>query len=312
MMTTSKISAQAKIIDLHTHTIYSDGSFTPKDLIEKAVKSSLSAIAISDHEHTGGIEEAIDAAKKYNIEVVPAVEISTYPDSLTEHHILGYFIDYKNTKLQNILNEVRQSRENRARKVVENLNELGYQINFGDVKAMAQGTIVQPHLAMAVITDMENQVKLKKDFGTIPDTGAFIRKYLIPGAPAYESRKTLQPKEAIDLIHEIGGLAVFAHPCWTAMKKIDGNLKVEKDKFDFVVNLGVDGIEALAHRGSEDDTKESVELFTTLAHKNNLFITGGSDFHGLGSAGKDLGFTDFYLKVPYNLLETMKKLKYGK
>ncbi|MEX0621449.1 MAG: PHP domain-containing protein [Candidatus Woykebacteria bacterium] len=296
-----------RLVDLHTHTTHSDGALSPEELIKKASEIGLAAIAIADHENTDGLKEALVAGKKYGVEIVPAVEISSYPDPLTEHHVLGYYIDYNDKTLQSTLKKLREAREKRARKVIDNLNELGYQINFGDVKAAASGTIVQPHIAWAVIADTENHKKLKEDFGDIPDTGEFIRKYLIPGAPAYESRKTLQPKEAVDLIHKTNGVAVFAHPCWTTVKKEDDRLIFDDEKFNLMVKAGIDGVEVLAHRGGEEDTKKSVEHFLALTKKNNLFVTGGSDYHGFGSAGKELGFANFYLKVPYSILEGLKK-----
>ena len=298
---------QSRTIDLHTHTIHSDGALTPTALVEKAAEIGLAAIAVADHENTAGIEEARKEGEKLGIEVVPAVEMTSYPDPKTEHHILGYFVDYRDKKLQRILKEVRDSRENRAKKVVENLNRLGYSINFGDVKALASGTIVQPHIAWVVINDLQNRPKLKKDFGYSPTTGEFIRKYLTPGSPAYEPREALSPKEAIDLIHDSSGLAVFAHPCWTVVTKEEDKLIFHDKKFEEIVKAGLDGVEALAHRDSEADTKACVAHFTKLAQKFKLVVTGGSDFHGFGSAGKKLGFEGFYLKVPYSILENVKK-----
>src|SRR3990167_218581 len=109
----------AKYIDLHTHTVHSDGVLTPSQLVKKASELKLSAIAISDHENTDGIEEALTAGKKFGIEIVPAVEVTSYPDALTEHHVLGYFIDYKSEILQKALQEVRDLREERAKKVID-------------------------------------------------------------------------------------------------------------------------------------------------------------------------------------------------
>ena len=296
-------------IDLHTHTIHSDGALTPKELVEKAKEAHLAAISISDHENTNGIDEAIKTGKKLKVEIIPAVEISTYPSPQKEHHILGYFIDYKDKKFQRELEKIREIREERSKKVIKNLNDLGFQINFGDLKAMATGTIVAPHIAWSVINDMGNKGKLKKEFGDIPDTGEFIRKYLIPGAPAYESREAMTTKEAIDLIHSVGGIAVLAHPCWTIAKKKDDELVFDDEEFVSVVKVGIDGVEVLAHRETEVDTKKCVDHFTSLTKKYKLVITGGSDFHGFGSAGKSLGYTDFYMKVPYSILNDLKKLK---
>jgi predicted metal-dependent phosphoesterase TrpH len=300
-----------RLVDLHTHTTHSDGALTPAQLVEKAAEQGLVAVGIADHENVDGIDEAKRAGKKRGVEIIPAVEISTYPDPLTEHHILGYFIDYKDKRLLKALRKVRDAREERARKVVKNLNRLGYLIDFGDVRALATGTIVQPHIAWAAINDLENRKKLKKDFGEIPTTGEFIRCYLIPGAPAYEPREVMKPKEAVDLIHKAGGLAVFAHPCWTSVTKKSEKLSFDEKKFKEVVDTGLDGVEVLAHRGSEEDTKQSVDYFTQMAKKYKLIVTGGSDYHGFGSGGKDLGYAGFYLKVPYSILEGLKRNKHG-
>lgn len=308
MTTFDKLSKSGNI-DLHTHTIYSDGALTPKELVEKAKEAGLGAISISDHENTNGIDEALRVGKKLKVEIIPAVEITTYPTPEKEHHILGYFVDYKDKKFQKELEKIREIREEKSKKVIKNLNDLGFQINFGDLKSMASGTIVAPHIAWSVINDMENKEKLKEDFGEIPNTGEFIRKYLIPGAPAYEKRKAMTPKEAIDLIHSVGGVAVLAHPCWTIAKKEGNELVFDDKEFEEVVKVGIDGVEVLAHRETQEDTKKCVDHFSTLAKKCKLVVTGGSDFHGFGSAGKDLGYTDFYLKVPYSILDDLKKLK---
>ncbi len=303
---------QNRNVDLHTHTIHSDGALTPEELVREAKKLNLAAVAIADHENTQGIDEAISVGKKLGVEIVPAVEITSYSDPLTEHHILGYFINYKDRDFQKTLSEIRKVREERSKKVVKNLNSLGYEINFGDLKALASGTIVAPHIAWVVINDPVNRGELKKEFGGTPDTGEFIRKYLVPGAAAYEPRKALTPREAVGLIHKVGGLAVLAHPCWTMVKKEAGRLSFDDEKFGEVVKAGLEGVEALAHRETEADTKKCIEHFTKLAKKYKLRISGGSDFHGFGSAGKDLGFEGFYLNIPYSVLEELKGKKYGK
>ena len=300
-----------RYIDLHTHTIHSDGALTPEELVHKAKKSGLAAIAIADHENTDGIEEASKIGKELGVEVVPAVEITSYPKPETEHHILGYFVDYKDKNFQKALSAIRSAREERSKKVVKSLNKLGFLINFGDVKALASGTIVAPHIAWVVINDSENRKKLKKEFGEIPPTGEFIQRYLVPGAPAYEPREALTPKEAIELIHKVKGIAVLAHPCWTIVNKKENRLAFDDKEFKELVKAEIDGVEALAHRETLKDTKICVEHFTSLAKKYKLLVTGGSDFHGFGSAGKELGFANFYLKVPYSVLEDLKRKKYG-
>jgi hypothetical protein len=298
-----------KLIDLHAHTYYSDGALSPGDLVKKAKEIGLAAIGIADHDNIDGLAEGLASGKKLGIGVVPAVEITSYPDPETEFHILGYFIDWKNKSFQNALRGFQVEREKRAKKVIKNLTRLGYLINFGDLRSLARGTIVQPHIAWLVINDLENRKKLTSDFGKIPSTGEFIVKYLIPGASAYEPRATIKPKEAIDLIHSVDGLAILAHPSWSLVKKENGNLVFNDSHLDRLIKEGLDGLEVYAHRENEEDTKACVEHYLTLAQKNNLAVSGGSDYHGFGSAGKELGFNNFYLKVPYRVLESLKKMR---
>jgi predicted metal-dependent phosphoesterase TrpH len=295
-----------RLVDLHTHTFYSDGVLSPSDLVEKAKKTGLAAIAITDHDSINGLKEGLAVGKKFGVEVVPGAEITSYPDEKQEFHFLGYYLDWENKGLQKVLEESQKGREERAKKVIKKLNSFGYLINFGDLKAFSRGTIVQPHIAWLVINDKQNKKKLLSDFGGIPSTGDFIVKYLIPGAPAYESRETLPPKEAIDLIHKYNGLVVLGHPCWSITKKEGSDLIFDDAKVKKLVKLGLDGIEVFAHRENEEDTKKCVDHYGKIAKEAGLLVTGGSDYHGFGSAGKELGFSDFYLEVPYKALENLK------
>ncbi|HEY4695097.1 MAG TPA: PHP domain-containing protein [Candidatus Nanoarchaeia archaeon] len=297
----------ARFVDLHTHTVYSDGGLTPNQLVVEAKKAKLSAIAVTDHDNTKATEVATLKGQELGVEVVPAVEITAYIDSRNDLHILGYFIDPRNHILQKKLEFYQKERERVAKEIVENLEQLGYKITFKDLRDTTKGTIVKPHIASVVISKKENEEKLKKDFGEIPSTGGFIEKYLNPDGPAYSPRNAATPKEALDLIHGAGGLAVLAHPCWNLTEKIKSRLIFADHWVKTLVGLGLDGIEVWAHRDSVEDTKKCVEHFEVLADKYNLVKTGGSDFHGFGSAGKNLGFEDFYLKVPYEVLENLKK-----
>jgi len=300
------INKSDKTIDLHAHTYYSDGGLSPTDLVEKAKEIGLAAVGIADHDCVDGLEEGLAAGKKAGIEVLPAVEITSYPDPETEFHILGYFIDWKEKTFQQSLRDFQAAREKRAKKVIANLNNLGYQINFGDLRALARGTIVQPHLAWIVINDLFNKEKLLGTFGHIPTSGEFIVKYLIPGAVAYEPRGAIKPAEAIDMIHRIGGLAILAHPSWSLAKKEDSKIIFNDQLLDDLIKQGLDGIEIYCHRENEEDTRACVEHFGQIAQKKNLAVSGGSDYHGFGSAGKELGFSGFYLKIPYQVLVELK------
>ena len=211
-------------------------------------------------------------------------------------------------ELRKKLEFYQKEREDKSRKVVKNLNAIGYRLEFNEVKKLAKGTIAGPHIAFLVIGKKDNEGKLREEFGKIPETGEFIQKYLTVGGPAYEARVAATPKEAIDLIHQARGLAILAHPCWNLAEK-DGKKLIFNDKvIEDLVKIGLDGIEVYAHRDNEADTKKCVEHFEKVAAKMKLAVSGGSDFHDFGSAGKDLGFTDFYLKIPYGILENLRKL----
>src|SRR3989344_75922 len=296
----------SRTIDLHTHTVFSDGALSPGELVQKAKEVGLAAIAITDHDNIDGLEKGIAVAKKFGVELIPGVEITSYPDTTQEFHFLGFFVDWKNKSFQKTLKSFQEERRKRAEKVINNLNSFGYQIDFVDLRFLARGTIVQPHIAWLVINDTQNRDKLIRDFGKIPTTGDFIVKYLIPGAPAYEPRETIAPKEAIELIHAVRGIAILAHPCWSLAKKQESEIIFNEDYLSNLIKFGLDGLEVYAHRETEADTKLCVKHFEKTCQKENLLITGGSDYHGFGSAGKALGFTDFYLKVSYEVLDDLK------
>ncbi len=299
-------SSKKGYIDLHTHTIYSDGGLTPNGLIVKAKEIGLKAVAIADHDNVAATEVALIKGAELGIEVVPAIELTAYVNEDTDFHILGYFINQRDRNLRDKLETYQKEREEKSKKVVANLNKLGFKIDFQEVKKLAKGTIAQPHLAYIIVNKAENSEKLIKEFGEVPSTGEFIREYLATGAKAYEPRSAASPQEAIELIHIAGGVAVLAHPCWNLTKK-DGNKLVFDDSWiEKLVKMGLDGIEVYAHRENKEDTEKCIEHFEKLADKMKLVKTGGSDYHGFGSAGKDLGFDDFYLKIPTSVLEDLR------
>ncbi|HSX58359.1 MAG TPA: PHP domain-containing protein [Candidatus Saccharimonadales bacterium] len=295
-----------KFIDLHTHTIFSDGGLTPNALVMRAKDAGLSAISVTDHDNLLAMDVAILKGAELGVEIVPGIELTAYVDETLDLHILGYFIDKKNRPLNERLEYFKKQREIKSKKVVDNLKELGYKIDYNEVKKIARGTVAAPHLAYVLINNSANSEKLTKEFGELPTTGIFIRDYLAAGGKAYEPREAATPEEAINLIHGAGGLAVLAHPCWNLCAKVGSKLVFDDQWVDRLVKLGLDGIEVWAHRENEKDTEKAVAHYEKLADKYKLIKTGGSDFHGFGSAGKELGFGDFYLKVPYEILENLK------
>jgi len=179
--------------DLHTHTNYSDGFFSPTELVELAYKSGIELLSITDHDNVNGIEEAEKAASKYGIEIIPGVEISTDIRN-TEIHILGYFIDPAKAELEHYLSFFRDERHKRAKRIVEKLNILGLEISIGDVlKHVKKGTIGRPHIAQALL---EN-----KQVNTYYEA---FNKYLGNNAPAYEKKVHLSPQSAFKIISDAG------------------------------------------------------------------------------------------------------------
>ncbi|MFW5648356.1 MAG: PHP domain-containing protein [Candidatus Alkaliphilus sp. MAG34] len=273
-----------KFIDMHTHSTFSDGVYSPSKLVDYAVEKGLSGIAITDHDTIDGIEEAIERANMYqDFIIIPGIELSTEYNN-EEVHILGYMIDYKMEYLLKILQRLQDTRNDRAIKIINKLKRQGIKINYGDViKIAGDGVVGRPHIAHALIK--KNYVQTVRE--------AFM-KYLTKGASAYVPKQKLTPGCAVNIIRKAGGFPVAAHP---------GLLKSEAI-LDYLISLGIDGIEVYHPK----HTTEQSEEYLRLAKKHNLVITGGSDFHFPPKNNKhnsnpdgDLGS----IKVP---LESVEKL----
>lgn len=243
------------IVDMHTHTSYSDGLYRPKELIDRAIKKNLSGIAITDHDTIDALDEAMAYAKAKNFILVPGIEFGCeYHDK--EVHLLGYFIDPNHTDLIEATKQLKKSRIERGEKMVEKLVNLGFDLHIEDVKNLARDDYIgRPHIARALIE--KNYVK---------DINEAFDKYLKKGAVAYVERFQLSISESIQLIRNANGISVLAHPGLIE----DGSI------IDPVISLGIEGIECFHSKHTEEDTRELLEL----AKNKNLIITGGSDFHG--------------------------------
>ncbi|MBZ4644988.1 MAG: 3,5-nucleoside bisphosphate phosphatase [Petroclostridium sp.] len=274
-----------RYIDLHVHTTASDGSMTPSQVVQYAAKKNLAAIAITDHDTIEGVSEGVEQGKKEGIEVVPGIEISV--DFGVEMHILGYFIDIDSTILNDTLNKLKYYRDQRNPQIIQKLNELGVEITMDEVESKANGRIVgRPHIAAVMI-----------DKGYVNSTDEAFDRYLSVGRPAYVKKQKLLPEEGIELIKQAGGFAVLAHPIF---------LKKEDEELEYLlrqlIRYGLDGIEGYY----SDYSAEVSNKYLALARKYNLIVTGGSDYHGKSKPYIELGEGYGTLKVPYQLLETMK------
>ncbi|NLC39106.1 MAG: PHP domain-containing protein, partial [Clostridia bacterium] len=240
------------------------------------------AVAVTDHDTVDWLEEAWEEGKELGIEVIPGIELSTYYNR-DEVHILGYFIDWKNAHLQEVLTGLARERLERAEKMVEKLAKLNVRLDLEEVQAIAgSGVVGRPHVARALLRA-----------GYARSLEEAFSKYLVSGAPAYVPRKKLTPFQAIDLLRRLGGIPVLAHP---------GLLKDDRIVCD-LVKQGLKGIEVYypGHRLIQKSR------YLAMCGRFHLIATGGSDFHG--DNGKvPLGG----VVVNYNTVDRLKKNKRGR
>ena len=275
-----------KLIDLHTHSIMSDGSMTPVEVVREAKKAGLAAIALSDHDTVDGVREAVAEGKKIGVEVIPAIEFSVI--SKTETHILGYFIDIDSPLLSDALKSIIDTRRERNEITCRKLNELGFDVTMEEALALApNGFIGRAHFA-----------RLLMDKGYTSSVKEGFDLYLENGKYAYCGKQSMTDEEAVRLIKSCGGLAFVAHLHLTKLG--DGEL------LEFLARLkaaGLDGVEGYY----TEYTPEMQEKYQAMASRLGLMLSGGTDFHAAMkphiSIGKGLG----NLKIPYSLVEKMKE-----
>lgn len=263
--------------DLHLHTTASDGKLRPEEIVRKASQLGLDVIAITDHDSVAGIPPALEAAKSFpQLLVIPGVEINTdMPQG--EAHILGYFIDYHDPELNHSLEELRNSRYERGRKMIAKLADMGMDIDWERVLELATGGIIgRPHIAQAMV-ERGYSSSLREAF----------TKYIGRNGPAYIERKKLTPLDAVALILSAGGLPFLAHPADIAhLEDLVSQLK----------KAGMVGLEVYyAHY-----SPSKIARLQALAKEYDLIASGGSDYHGLDNTiGANIGSVD----LPPNLVE---------
>jgi 3',5'-nucleoside bisphosphate phosphatase len=250
------------MIDLHMHTIFSDGSVLPEDLVNLALEHKLEAIAITDHDTTESLSHAQKAAEGKDLEIIPGIEVNTVWKE-KEIHILGYYIDPENDMLQEVIEKHRTSRVVQIQEMAQKLKaKAKLNIQYEDIAALASdiGTIGRPHVAKAIVAK-----------GGASNISQAFNKFLNPSCETYVRRKTVPPHEAVEAIYESGGIAVIAHP---------GDMEMIPDLAEELMNYGLRGLEAY-HRSH---SPALIEFHCTLAEKLGLIVTGGTDFHGTTDA----------------------------
>jgi predicted metal-dependent phosphoesterase TrpH len=276
-------------IDLHAHTTASDGSLSPTELVEQAWEAGLAALAVTDHDTIGGLDEARGAAAIHGIDFVTGVELSVEDDG-GRFHLLGYLFDPHHAELTETLAGIRVSRARRNELMAVRMAELGLPVTMDDVRAEAgdKGEVIaRPHFARALLKH-----------GIVSSVQDAFDRYLATGKPLYLPKDVLTPHDAIALLHRAGGLAVMAHPGLVPLSEAALATRVA----ELAANDGMDGIEAFYSQ----HTPEQTERFLALARDNGLLVTGGSDFHGLAKLHIRLGVVYHGAPAPARLLSEMR------
>jgi len=256
--------------DLHTHSTASDGTLPPREVIGLAAERGLAGVALTDHDTTDGLAEAMGMAEALGIRCIPGVELSCFSPTSRESHLLGYFIDPDDAGLAALFAEMRAQRVERAAAIVERVAQLAGQLTMEDVLSESGGAPPgRPHIARAMVR-----------LGIIEDIDhAFGEEWFGAGGRAFVPRDTMTIERGINAIHAAGGVAVFAHP---GARSSTG---LREDAIRHAAELGLDGVE-VDHPGHDGDV---VERCAEMAVELGLVQTAGSDDHGHGPDGSRLG-----------------------
>jgi len=273
-----------KYADLHVHTNASDSIYSAENVLRVAKAAGLAAVGICDHDSINGIRAAIDAEKKYDVEVVPGIELSTEIEDM-EVHILGYFFEWENKQFQALLKTIQQVRVWRAELMVSKLQQIGLRMDFQEVLRKSEGgSIGRPHIARVML-----------ERGYVKTNEEAFEKYLKYGAAAYVDKYEMSPEQAVYQITRLKGVPVLAHPKFSPFGE---------DVLARLVQMGLKGIEVYHARHNAEEAK----MYLAIADKYGLIPTGGSDSHG---EEDPIGCS----KVSYEIVERLKaerrKLLFG-
>ncbi|ACX52567.1 PHP domain protein [Ammonifex degensii KC4] len=242
------------LFDLHVHTMASDGAETPAEVVARAKSIGLAGIAVTDHDTVAGLAEALEAAKKENLLVVPGVEIST-EEGEREIHILGYFLDPTHPNLLATLRWLKEKRLERVVEMVRRLQNLGIPLTLEEVVAKVRVAAGRPHVARVLV-----------EKGVVASIEEAFQRFLGRGCPAYVPRARFSPVEAVKVVHQAGGVPVLAHP----------GLNSAEELLPELIKAGLQGIEV----EYPEHTPEQRAYYRELASSFGLIATGGSDYHG--------------------------------
>jgi predicted metal-dependent phosphoesterase TrpH len=271
-----------RYVDLHLHTLHSDGADTPQAVVERAAKLGIAAIAITDHDTISGLAEGHEHAQRAGIELLAGVEISVDFQN-QETHVLAYGFEESSPKLAEILLQNQLSRKQRSIDILEKLKELGVSFDYKTVQPDG-GAAGRMHIAQAM-----------RDQGITKTIQEAFDRFLKFGKPAFVPRKNIYIETALEVVHNAGGLVFLAHP---------GLNKGLRKRVPALLELPFDGIEAYHSKHTAGDTNE----FLQLAQSRNLLVSGGSDCHGAIKGGKpDMGTVQTPMKLYHAILEKLDK-----
>lgn len=263
--------------DLHLHTLFSDGTYSPEELVRKAKGQNLAALALTDHDTVEGCEPTALACDKAGIEFIPGTELTAEQDG-HEIHILGYAFNIQNRKLLTEIQKFQMVRQNRVREMVARLNQMDVPLQAEEVFALANCRAPgRPHVARALV-----------EAGLVSNLDEAFERFLKKNRPAWVPKFKMSAADAIALLHQAGGVAVMAHP----------GLNRTDEVIPAMAEAGLDGLECFHTKHSTAMSEHYLEL----AERFHLLVTGGSDCHGL-SKGKPLIGT---VKLPYCHVEKLK------
>lgn len=260
--------------DLQSHSTHSDGVLSAAEVVQRAAQAGVQMLALSDHDTVSGVAEALQAGARLGVNVVPAVEISAVDEGSAmprELHILGYDIDHTGPPMTDRLASFLADREQRTLRMRDGLLEAGFDLDEDEIQQrIAEGKpIGRPHLAGAVLRATANAQRLGNE--QIDDIGSLIRGYLIEGRPAFRLRQTPTVAEAVQAIHDAGGVAIWAHPFWDIEDPTEALATIDRFKA-----LSIDGLEAFYITHDEPQTR----LLAERCQELGLLTTGSADFHG--------------------------------
>jgi predicted metal-dependent phosphoesterase TrpH len=280
--------ALSSVIDLHIHSTYSDGELTPVELVDLAESQGLSAIAITDHDTAGGIDEAIQRGIEKGIEVITGIEISSWHGD-TSMHMLGYRFRHDDEQFNSRLHLLQHGRETRNARIIENLNNLGIRVELGELLRYSEyGQTGRPHIARLLV-----------DKGVTKTVDLAFKYYLGRGAAAYAERFRFSAHDAIAMIREAGGIAVLAHP-----SSLDPSLRSIPSLLKDLHKIGLDGVEVYYPSHSP----KAVKALFKMAEDLGLLMTGGSDFHGPERSGYNFNMWVQKTNIPYDLVAAMNTI----